>query len=320
MLRTEICDQIGIKYPLFQGGMAWVSYAELAGAVSNGGGLGIIASGMLVASTLGDEIAKAKKITDKPFGVNVMMLRDDVDDIFQAIIDNPVSVVTTGAGNPGKYIPELKKHGIKVFPVVASTALAQRMQRAGADGVIAEGMEAGGHIGEITSMCLIPEIVDAVEIPVIAAGGIIDGRGAAAALTLGAKAIQMGTRFLCAEETTINHKVKVRIVEAKDRDTLITGRSTGHPVRVIKNKLSKELEKLDNENKPEELKKLGSNKLQSAMKDGDTEWGSLMCGQGAALVREIQPAAVIIEEVFEEAARSIKSALLMIDGVKAEIN
>ena len=319
MLKTDICDQLGIKHPLFQGGMAWVSYAELAGAVSNGGGLGIIASGMLKADNLGDEIAKAKKITDKPFGVNVMMLRDDVDDIFQAIIDNPVSVVTTGAGNPGKFIPELKKQGIKVFPVVASTALALRMQRAGADGVIAEGMEAGGHIGEITSMCLIPEISDAVNIPVIAAGGIIDGRGIAAALSLGAKAVQMGTRFLCAEETTINHKVKVKVVDAKDRDTIVTGRSTGHPVRVMKNKLSKELEKLDIENKPDEVIKLGSNKLESAMKDGDTEWGSLMCGQGAALVRKIQPAAVIIEEVMDEASRSIRSALLMIDGAKAEI-
>lgn len=320
MLKTDICDQLDIKYPIFQGGMAWVSYAELAGAVSNGGGLGIIASGMLMADTLADEIAKAKKITDKPFGVNVMMIRDDVDDIFQTIIDNPVSVVTTGAGNPGKYIPELKKHGIKVYPVVASTALALRMQRAGADGVIAEGMEAGGHIGEITSMCLIPEVSDAVDIPVIAAGGIIDGRGVAAALSLGAEAVQMGTRFLCAEETTINHKVKVRVVEAKDRDTIITGRSTGHPVRVMKNKLSKELAKLDALNKPEELIKLGSQKLQTAMRDGDTDWGSLMCGQGAAMVKNILPAAAIIEEVIEEAAISIRSVLSMIDGVKAEIS
>lgn len=319
MFKTEICELLDIEIPLIQGGMAWVSYAELAGAVSNGGGLGIIASGMLNAESLKQEIAKAKMITDRPFGVNVMMLRQDCDDIFQAILDDPVAVVTTGAGNPGKFIPELKKKGIKVLPVVASTALAQRMERAGADGVIAEGMEAGGHIGEITSMCLIPEVVDAVRVPVIAAGGIIDGRGVAAAFMLGAKAVQMGTRFLCAEETTINRNVKERVLAAKDRDTTITGRSTGHPVRVMKNKLSKELEKLDIQNKPDELISLGSNKLQLAMREGDVEWGSLMCGQGAALVQKIQPAAEIIREVMDDAVKTIKAAHGLVGDIVIDV-
>ena len=314
MIRTEICDLFNIEYPLFQGGMAWVSYAELASAVSNGGGLGIIASGMLKPDTLKIQIAKAKQLTDKPFGVNMMMLRPDIDDLFQVVLDDPPAVVTTGAGNPGKYIPALKKKGIKVVPVIASIALAQRMARAGADAVIAEGTEAGGHIGDLTTMCLVPEAVEALDIPVIAAGGIIDGRGIAAALALGAKGVQMGTRFLCAEEATIHNNVKQRVLKAKDRDTTVTGRCTGHPVRVIKNKLAREMEKLDEENCPDELQQLGKDKLRQAMELGDVEWGSLMCGQGAALVRKIQPAAEIIQEVLNEAATIIKATQGLIVG------
>lgn len=292
--------------------MAWVSYAELASAVSNGGGLGIVASGMLDPDTLKQQIAVAKRLTGNSFGVNVMMLRPDVDDIFQVILDDPVAVVTTGAGNPGKYLPELKAKGIKVVPVVASVALARRMERAGADAVIAEGTEAGGHIGELTTMCLVPQVVDAIELPVIAAGGIIDGRGVAAALSLGAKGVQMGTRFLCAAETTIHINVKQRVLAAKDRDTTITGHSTGHPVRVIKNKLTRELDKLDAANEPDELQKLGMNKLRQAMQLGDVEWGSLMCGQGAGLVKKTQPAAEIIEEVLSEAAAILKKSQSLI--------
>lgn len=285
-----------------------MSYAELASAVSNGGGLGIIATGMLRPESLEAQIAKAKQLTDKPFGVNLMMLRPDIDDLFQAVLDNPVAVVTTGAGNPGKYIGHLKDKGIKVVPVIASIALALRMERVGADAVIAEGTEAGGHIGDLTTMCLVPEAAEALKIPVIAAGGIIDGRGVAAALALGAKGVQMGTRFLCAKETTIHSNVKQRVLEAKDRDTTVTGRSTGHPVRVIKNRLTRELDKLDAINDPDGLQELGKDKLRLAMEQGDVEWGSLMCGQGAALVRKIQPAAEIIQEVLNEAEHIIKAS------------
>ena len=308
MIKTGMCDLFGIDYPLFQGGMAWVSYAGLAGAVSNGGGLGIIASGMLTPDTLKEQIEIAKTLTDKPFGVNIMMLRDDVDDIFQTVLDNPVAVVTTGAGNPGKYINDLKDKGIKVATVVASIALAKRLERAGADAIIAEGMEAGGHIGELTTMCLVPSVSETVDIPVIAAGGIIDGRGVAAALMLGAKGVQMGTRFICSEEAEINIRVKERVVEARDRDTTVTGRCTGHPVRVIRNKLARQMEALDKANAPDELMKLGKNSLRRAMEEGDIDGGSLMCGQGAALVKKIQPAAEIILDVMKQTESIIRGS------------
>ncbi|HEX21414.1 MAG TPA: DUF561 domain-containing protein, partial [Actinobacteria bacterium] len=285
-----------------------VSYAGLAGAVSNGGGLGIIASGMLTPDTLKEQIEIAKTLTDKPFGVNIMMLRDDVDDIFQTVLDNPVAVVTTGAGNPGKYINDLKDKGIKVATVVASIALAKRLERAGADAIIAEGMEAGGHIGELTTMCLVPSVSETVDIPVIAAGGIIDGRGVAAALMLGAKGVQMGTRFICSEEAEINIRVKERVVEARDRDTTVTGRCTGHPVRVIRNKLARQMEALDKANAPDELMKLGKNSLRRAMEEGDIDGGSLMCGQGAALVKKIQPAAEIILDVMKQTESIIRGS------------
>ena len=301
MIKTEICQLLNIKYPILQGGMAWVSTSELVSAVSEAGGFGIIASGMLDPSGLAEEISKAKELTNKPFGVNLMMLHPDVDGLVQVILDNPVTAVTTGAGNPSKYIPALKAAGMKVIPVVASVALAKRMERCGADAVVAEGTESGGHIGETTTICLVPEVVDAVSIPVIAAGGIADGRGLAAALMLGAKGVQMGTRFLCAKETPIHDEVKKRVLAAGDRETVITGRCTGHPVRVLKNRLTKELSRLDEENRPEELIKMGTGKLKAAMRQGDVKWGSLMCGQIAGLIREIQPVSEIINQIIEEA-------------------
>lgn len=300
-MRTEICDLIGIDYPLFQGGMAWVSMAELVAAVSEGGGLGVIGTAFMSPDAIRDEIIKTMSMTSRPFGVNVMLMRPDADKVIQVLLEHPVAVVTTGAGNPGKYVAALKEKGMKVIPVVPSVALAQRMERVGVDAVIAEGMESGGHVGELTTMCLVPEVVEKLSIPVIAAGGIIDGRGMAASLALGAKGVQMGTRFLCAAETTIPDVVKDMVLRAKDRDTVVAARSTGHPVRVLKNKLSRELERLDAENAPEELEKLGKGKLKDAMVRGDIEWGSVMCGQGAAMVREITPAAQIIREVIAQA-------------------
>ncbi|MDP1808907.1 MAG: nitronate monooxygenase, partial [Actinomycetota bacterium] len=228
-----------------------------------------------------------------------------VDEFIDVILNDPPAVVTTGAGSPGKYVPALKAKGIKVMPVVPSVALAQRMARAGVDALVAEGTESGGHIGELTTMVLVPQVVDAVDIPVVAAGGILDSRGVVAALALGAQGVQMGTRFLAAAETDIHPKIKEVIIGAKDRDTVVTGRCTGHPVRVLKNKLSRELERLDAENNPAELEKLGTGKMRLAMHDGDIEWGSLMCGQGAGLVKAVQPAAEIIKELITGAEEII---------------
>lgn len=237
---NNICSLLNIKYPIFQGGMAWVSDSSLAAAVSNAGGLGIIAGGNAPASFVREEIIKAKELTDKPFGVNIMLLSENADELSDIVIEEGVKVVTTGAGNPGKYIEKWKKAGIRVIPVVASVALAKRMERAGADAIIAEGCEAGGHIGKLTTMVLLPQVVDSVNIPVIAAGGIGDGRGVAAAFILGAKGVQLGTRFLVANECTIHDNYKEAVINAKDIDTVVTGRPTGHPVQVIKNKLARE--------------------------------------------------------------------------------
>lgn len=306
MLKTIICDLFGLEYPIIQGGMAWVSTAPLVAAVSNGGGLGIIGCGGMDPGALREQLVETRRLTSKPFGVNVLLTHPKVDELFEIILANPPAVVTTGAGNPGKYVPALKEKGIKVMPVIPSVALAQRMERAGVDAVVAEGTESGGHVGELTTMVLVPQVVDAVSIPVIAAGGIIDSRGLVAALALGAQGAQMGTRFLAAAETPIHPNVKQCILNAKDRDTIVTGRSTGHPVRVIKNKLSRELERLDFENKPAELEKLGTGKMRLAMLEGDTDWGSLMCGQGAGMVKRIQPAAEIIQELVCGAAEIIE--------------
>ena len=303
MVKTVICDLFGIDYPIIQGGMAWVSTAPLVAAVSNAGGLGILGCGGMDPEILAAQIRKTREMTGKPFGINVLLTHPQVDELFEAILNDPPVVVTTGAGNPGKYVPALKDRGIKVMPVIPSVALAQRMEKAGADAVVAEGTESGGHVGELTTMVLVPQVAQAVNIPVVAAGGIIDARGLVAALALGAKGVQMGTRFLAAVETDIHPRIKDCIVQARDRDTVVTGRSTGHPVRVIKNKLARELEQLDAANKPHELEQLGTGKLRLAMQDGDLDWGSVMCGQGAGMVKRVQPVAEIIQEIITGAER-----------------
>lgn len=304
MIKTRICELIGIEYPIFQGGMAWVATGELAAAVSESGALGIIGSGQAPADWLRQEIHKIKAITKKPYGVNVMLMSPFLEDVMKVILEERVPVITTGAGNPGKYVPLLKEIGTKVIPVVASVALAKRLERVGVDAVIAEGMESGGHIGEIATLPLVPQVADAVKIPVIAAGGIADGRGLVAALALGAEGVQMGTRFMCAEECTISPLVKEKIVKAKDRATVITGRSTGHPVRCLDNHFIRLIEQYERDGMPaEEIEKLGVGKLRSAMVDGDVENGSIMAGQIAGAVRRIEPAAQIIQDIMQTAER-----------------
>lgn len=298
---VNVCEILGTEYPVIQGAMARIADCNLAAAVSNGGGLGIIAAGGQSADWLREEIKKTRKMTDKPFGVNIMLLADNVDELMDVVCEEGVKVITTGAGNPGKYISRLKEHGIKVIPVVASVALAKRVARAGADAVVAEGTEAGGHIGESTTMAMIPQMADALDIPVIAAGGIADGRGIAAAYMLGAKGVQIGTRFLVAEECTVAQSYKDAVIKAKDTDTVATGRSTGHPVRVIKNKLSRQVLTLEKQNADEEeINALCIGKLYAAVVEGDMDYGSVMSGQIAGLVKKQQPAAEMIREMFEE--------------------
>jgi len=300
-LRTRLTELLGIEHPIIQGGMAWTATAELAAAVSNAGGLGVIGAGHMPTELLRAQIVAAKSLTDKPFGVNLMLLTPHIDELVQLVLDEHVPVVTTGAGNPGKYMAALKEQNIKVLPIAPSVALAKRMESIGADAIIGEGMEAGGHIGELTTMVLTPQLADAVSIPVIAAGGIADGRGVAAAFALGASGVQLGTRFMCADECTIHPDVKAEVIRAKDRDTVVTGRSTGHPVRVIKNKFAKQIMVLDRDNKPDEIDTLGTGRLALAMREGDIAMGSLMAGQAAALVDRVQPAAEIIAELIAEA-------------------
>ena len=300
-LRTRLTEILGIEHPVIQGGMAWTATAELAAAVSNGGGLGIIGAGHMPTDVLRDEIRSAKSLTDRPFGVNLMLMAPHIDELVNLVLEERVPVVTTGAGNPGKYMADFKNSDIRVLPIAPSVALAKRLESIGADAIIGEGMEAGGHIGELTTMVLTPQLVDAVDIPVVAAGGIADGRGVAAAFALGAEGVQVGTRFMCAEECTIHPNVKDRIVRARDRDTVVTGYSTGHPVRVIKNKLTRAIEELDRSNQPEELERLGTGKLALAMREGDLEMGSVMAGQAAAMVCAIEPAADIVRSLVEEA-------------------
>ena len=300
-LHTRLTTLLGIEYPIIQGGMAWTATWELAAAVSNAGGLGVIGAGQMPTDLLREQIRAAKKATDRPFGVNLMLLTPHIDELVQMVLDEGVPVVTTGAGNPGKYMTALQEKGIKVLPIAPSIALARRLEQGGADAIIGEGMEAGGHIGDLTTMVLTPQLVDAVSIPVIAAGGIADGRGIAAAFALGAEGVQLGTRFMVAEECTIHADVKAKVLKARDRDTVVTGLSTGHPVRVLKNKLSRQIEALDRANEPEKIEALGAGKLALAMRQGDVEMGSLMAGQCAAMVDSIQPAAVIIAELVSEA-------------------
>lgn len=301
---VNVCEILGTEYPIIQGAMARIAECNLAAAVSNGGGLGIIAAGGQSADWLREEIRKTREMTDKPFGVNIMLLADNVEELIQVVCDEKVPVVTTGAGNPGKYIARMKECGIKVIPVVANVTLAVRVARAGADAVVAEGTEAGGHIGETTTMALVPQMADAVDIPVIAAGGIADGRGVAAAYMLGAKGVQVGTRFLVADECIVAQGYKDAIIKAKDSSTVATGRSTGHPVRIIKNKLAKKILSLEAQNAPEEeINQLCTGTLAAAVRDGDADNGNIMSGQIAGLVRKEQPAAEIIEEMFKEAEK-----------------
>lgn len=305
MLQTEICHLLGIDYPIIQGGMAWVATGELAAAVSEAGGLGIIGAGNAPPEVVQAEIRKVKKRTSRPFGVNVYYLSPFVEDVIDIIVEERVPVVTTGAGNPGKHIPHLKEIGTKVVPVISSPVLAKRLERTGADAFIAEGMECGGHVGDITTMALVPQVVDAVQVPVVAAGGIFDGRGLIAALALGASGIQMGTRFICAAECTAHDNFKQAVIKAKDRDTVLTGYN-GHFVRVIKNRLTREYDSLiQSGTTPEELAQFGTGRLRAAVVDGDVEMGSLMAGQVAAMVKKIQPAEEIIHEIIEQAENII---------------
>ncbi|MDF2521804.1 MAG: 2-nitropropane dioxygenase [Clostridia bacterium] len=302
MFKTEICELLNIEYPIIQGGMAWVATAELAAAVSNAGGLGIIGAGNAPADFVRNEIKKVKKLTDKPFGVNIMLLSPFVEDVIKAVYEERVPVITTGAGNPGKYVSMFKEIGTKVIPVVPSVALAKKMEKEGVDAVIAEGTESGGHVGELTTIALVPQVVDAVNIPVIAAGGIADGRGFVSALALGAKGVQMGTIFVCAEECTAHNNYKQAIIKAGDRGTVVTGRITGHPVRIIKNKLAREFDKLESSGgTAEDYEKLGVGRLRSAVVDGDADYGSVMAGQISGMVNEIKPAKKIIEDMVIEA-------------------
>jgi enoyl-[acyl-carrier protein] reductase II len=299
---------LNIKYPIFQGGMAWVSTYSLAAAVSNAGGLGIIAAGNADGEYVRDQIKNIRRLTDKPFGVNVMLMSPYVDEVMKVIIEEKVPVITTGAGNPGKYIRDLKEAGTKIFPVVPSVALAKRMEKEGVDGLIAEGTESGGHIGELTTMALVPQVVDAVSIPVLAAGGIADGRGMAAAFALGAEGVQIGTRFICSDECAVHDNYKVAIVNAKDRDAVATGRSTGHPVRCLKNKLTRQFEELEESGAgKEEIEKLGVGTLRRAAVEGDTQFGSVMAGQISGLIKDIKPCKDIIEEIMSQYKKVINN-------------
>jgi enoyl-[acyl-carrier protein] reductase II len=290
--------------------MAWVATAELAAAVSNAGGLGVIGVGNATPEWLKEQILLARSLTDKPFGVNVMLRSPFVDSIMKLLQEESVAVVTTGAGNPGKYVPALREKGTKVIPVVSSVALARRLVRSGVSALIAEGLEAGGHIGEISTMALVPQVVDAVEIPVIAAGGVYDGRGFIAALSLGAVGVQMGTRFVCASECTVHPNVKAMIIKSKDRDTAVSGASTGHPVRALRNKLTKKYEVMERSNAPaEEIEQLGVGSLRLAMVEGDVEYGTVMSGQVGAMVHQIQPARDIIMDVINGAEEVLKSLI-----------
>lgn len=307
-MKTRITELLGCEYPLIQGGMAWIAEHTLVSAVSNAGGVGLIAGGSAPIDYLRDQIRTCKTETDKPFGVNIMLMSPNADDLAQLVIDEDVKIVTTGAGNPGKYMAAWKQAGIKVIPVVATVALAKRMEKAGADAVVAEGTESGGHIGENTTMCLVPQVVDAVEIPVIAAGGIADGRGVAASFMLGAEGVQIGTRFLASEECQINPTFKELVLKAKDTDNVVTGRTTGHPCRNIKTKFSKMLAKGENDGTltPEKFEEITLGSLRKAVQDGNVEEGSFLCGLIAGMINEVKPCSEIVKEIMEQAEKLLK--------------
>ncbi len=305
-MKTEITELLGIEYPIFQGGMAWVAESTLASAVTNAGGLGLIAGGSAPIEYLRDQIRKTKAaVGGKPFGVNIMLMSPNAEDLAKLVIEEEVPVVTTGAGNPGKFMEAWKEAGIKVIPVVPSVALARRMERMGAAAVIAEGTESGGHIGENTTMCLVPQVVDAVDIPVIAAGGIADGRGIAASMMLGAQGVQLGTRFLASEECQIHQTYKELVIKAKDTDSIVTGRTTGHPCRNVKTKFSKKLvsgEK-DGSLTPDKFEEITLGSLRKAVQDGNIEEGSFLCGAIAGMIKDIKPCKDIIKEMFDQAEK-----------------
>ena len=308
-MKTRITELLGIEYPIIQGGMAWVAEYHLAPAVSEAGGLGLIGGANAPGDVVRDYIRKTKERTSKPFGVNVMLMSPYADDVAKVVVEEGVKVVTTGAGNPGKYMDMWKSAGIKVIPVVASVALAKMMEKAGADAVVAEGTESGGHIGEATTMTLVPQVVDAVKIPVIAAGGIADGRGMAAAFMLGAEAVQVGTRFVVAKESIVHENYKQRIIKAKDIDSTVTGRSHGHPVRCLRNQMTREYVKLEQEGKSfEELEYLTLGALRKAVVDGDVTHGTVMAGQIAGMINKEQTCKEIIDEMMAQAEALLKGA------------
>lgn len=303
-MKTKITELLGIKYPIIQGGMAWVAEYHLAAAVSNAGGLGLIGAASAPAEVVREQIRKTKELTDKPFGVNIMLMNPNAEEVARVVVEEGVKVVTTGAGNPAKLMPLFKETGVKVIPVVASVAMAKLMERAGADALVAEGMESGGHIGSATTMTLVPQVVDAVSIPVIAAGGVADGRGLAAALMLGAEAVQMGTAFCVASEAITHENYKARIIKAKDIDSEVTGMSHGHPIRSLRNNMTKEYTRLEREGASlEELELLTLGSLRKAVMEGDVVNGTVMAGQIAGLIKEERTCAQIIMGMVEECCR-----------------
>ena len=308
-MKSEVTELLGIKYPIIQGGMAWVAEHHLAAAVSEAGGLGLIGGANAPGEVVREEIRKARELTKKPFGVNVMLLSQHADEVAQAVAEEGVKAVTTGAGSPEKYMKMWKEAGILVIPVVASVALARRMERVGADALVAEGMESGGHIGAQTTMTLVPQIVDAVNIPVIAAGGIADGRGFAAARMLGADAVQMGTRFIVSKESIVHEAYKERVLKARDIDSEVTGMSTGHPVRCLRNQMTREYLKLEKEGASfEELELMTLGTLRKAVVEGDVTRGTVMAGQSAGLVKQEQTCSEMIEEIMDQAKKLLKEA------------
>lgn len=306
-MKTRITELLGIEYPIIQGGMAWVAEYHLAAAVSNAGGLGLIGAASAPAEIVREQIRKAKELTDKPFGVNIMLMNPNAEDVAKVVVEEGVKVVTTGAGNPAKFMPMFKEAGVKVIPVVASVAMAKMMERAGADAVVAEGMESGGHIGSATTMTLVPQVVDAVSIPVIAAGGVADGRGFAAAFMLGAEAVQMGTVFCTASEAITHDNYKERIIKAKDIDSEVTGMSHGHPIRCIRNNMTKEYLRLEKGGAPmEELEVLTLGSLRKAVMEGDVVNGTVMAGQIAGMIKEKRTCEEIVTQIMEEGKKLLK--------------
>ena len=308
-MKTRLTELLGIQYPIIQGGMAWVAEYHLAAAVSNAGGIGLIGAASAPPEVVREQVRKCKELTDKPFGVNVMLLNPNAEEVAKIVVEEGVQVVTTGAGNPAKFMSLWKENGVKVIPVVASVAMARMMERAGADAIVAEGMESGGHIGSITTMALVPQVVDAVSVPVIAAGGIGDGRGLAAAMMLGAEGVQMGTRFVVAKESIVHSNYKERLIKASDIDSEVTGMSTGHPVRSLRNKMTKEYLRLEKEGADfMELEKLTLGSLRNAVIDGDVVNGTVMAGQIAGMVKQEQSCSEMIQEIMEQAEKLLGGA------------